>query len=112
MGFFSWKCAKTGLPICYRDRIVLLVKHDDDRVDTYLGDYDGYGTAVGVDLCDVDENKWRLFLAEFYNNENFDDFPNNADEPRQGYFWDDDELRELYQEYMRTGKTVSYGRAW
>jgi hypothetical protein len=67
MGFFSWRCAKTGLPSWpMSDGQAVLVAKDG----AYRGTYDGYGNLAGFDLADHEEVK--VVIARHYAGEAFD----------------------------------------
>ena len=97
MGFFSFTCAKTCLPILaseswpspYCDVVVL----DKDGV-VCRGKYDGYG-RVQIDsgeemevFEDVMADRVRLVLASFYERETFAELRRCVSDPGQGHFYD------------------------
>ena len=104
MGFFSWKCAKTGKPILadmgkddpwrFASEVVLLLKNGS----VIRGRYDGYGRVDGFSLDEYNYNpdEFRLVISRYYDGETFDQLPKNEDEPNQGYFWGVAELNELF----------------
>lgn len=109
MGFFSWKCAKSNRPVMadmgvqnspweFASDVIVLFK-DGSRV---VGSYDGYGRVIGdsyTELVELDENRWRMVIRRYYNNESFDDLPKNEPDPGQGWFYDDSDLEEMFSEY-------------
>jgi hypothetical protein len=114
MGFFSWLCAATGLPILYSgidhwglSRVVVIGPSG-----TVTGTYDGYGRVTADDgfsfRLPLDKNYspvGRLVIAEFYDpkQHTFDALKPNAPDPNQGYFWDDSDLVALYQRAKQEG---------
>jgi len=103
MGFFSWQCAKTQKPVMseyavgagpfgFASQVVVLFKNGD-RI---TGTYDGYGRVDGFELVDHPEERWRMVIQRYYNGETFDELSQNKYEPGQGYFWDDEDLAEIF----------------
>ena len=103
MGFFSWKCAKSEKPVMadmgvhntpwnYASDVVVLFKNGD-RIS---GRYDGYGRVDGFELVDLDESRWRMVIRRYYNEETFDQLPQNKHDPGQGWFYNDDELEQFF----------------
>jgi len=126
MGFFSWRCAKSGKPILagsvgWPDDL----RHLADVVlvlpgGTVSGRYDGYGHldgARGKGARGMDEvagtaeeegveyvaKTVKLVLASEYAGERYDDLPPSRHEPYQGYFWDVDDLRDVVAGRMEYG---------
>lgn len=109
MGFFSWECAKTKKPVMADDAVrntpfqfaseVVVIFNDGDRI---TGTYDGYGRiydrrGTEIDLMDYQESCWRMVIQKFYNNESFEQLEKNHHEPKQGFFWDDDQLEKVFK---------------
>ena len=108
MGFFSWRCAKSGRPVMaqvavkntpweFASRAVVL--HRDGRV--IRGVYDGYGRVLHhseeLELTDMAEENWRLVIEQYYQGERFEDFPaKNAWDQGQGFFYDDADLEQEF----------------
>lgn len=103
MGFFSWQCAKTKKPVMssyavgngpfdFSSKVVVLFKNGD----RLSGTYDGYGRVDGFEIVDYPEERWRMVIQKYYNGETFDDLPQNNHEPNQGFFWDDEDLAEIF----------------
>ena len=112
MGFFSWRCAVSGLPILadtapwpddlkHLCKVVMLTKKGWIK-----GSTDGYGrlmvserggrarlTEVPENLAEVDD--LRLVLQSVWKNEAHADVEASENEPNQGFFWDHDQLREI-----------------
>jgi hypothetical protein len=114
MGFFSYTCAKTNLPVLAStswpekySRVVVL----DDEGNKFSGSYDGYGnviTRAGAEI-ELDDNsilsgQTKLVLKEFYNGETFEDLGRSNSDPGQGHFHDEKAI-DLW--YARCG-FVSY----
>jgi hypothetical protein len=119
MGFFSFTCAKSHLPVMAStswgeddfSRVHLLTR--DGGI--MQGQYDGYGRLEmndGGTLEDLDEpilaGKWKLVLSKFYRGEKFDELDRSFHEPGQGHFHDSDLLAKwfaqggfpTYQDYV------------
>lgn len=103
MGFFSWQCAKSnkpvmaevavqGTPWAFASEVVVLFKNGD-RIS---GTYDGYGRVNEFELIDYSEEQWRMVINQFYNGETFKQLPQNKHDPAQGFFYNDDDLREVF----------------
>ena len=63
------------------------------------GRYDGYGRVIGnieVELLEFPETNWRMVIEDYYDGETFDQLEKNKNEPKQGWFWDDNELKEIF----------------
>ena len=114
MGFFSWKCAKSDLPVMssygvdgteweWMSHVVVLHKDANGFVNRFAGIYDGYGVVespygpygLRIDLVDIPEDSWRMVIERFYKNDNFHSLPKNTNDPGQGYFYDDASLDEM-----------------
>jgi hypothetical protein len=104
MGFFSWQCAKSEKPVMaelavrgstweFASDVIVLFKNGD-RIS---GRYDGYGRVDGFELVDLDESRWRMVIRRYYNEETFDQLPQNKHDPGQGYFYSDEDLTELFK---------------
>jgi len=121
MGFFSWRCAKTHKPIMadlgvgnteFKELSLVTVLTKNGLV--FDATYDGYGRAMPLDseivydtrftdtwydITDMhmfeNEDEWRMVITKHYDGEKFRDLPKNENEPNQGWFWDDDDLREV-----------------
>ena len=96
MGFASFTCAKTHIPIMnfYSDgnpenyTIVLLSENEEP----IQGEYDGYGNLVNRDgelhiFADVEDGKKKIVLKKFYGKEKFSDLKRNSPDPGQGHFY-------------------------
>jgi len=105
MGFFSWQCAKSEKPVMaevavrgsnweFASDVVVLFKNGD-RI---TGIYDGYGRVNGFELVDLPEDRWRMVIEKYYDNETFDKLPQNKYDRGQGFFYNDDELEEIFKE--------------
>ena len=107
MGFFSWTCAKTNLPIMNscsgndKDQFeVVLLRPDNPLV---IGTYDGYGRLLtddgDIDLRDLcvnakgqftcDLQKAKLVLKKFWEGETYSEIKGKSNsDPGQGHFHD------------------------
>ena len=106
MGFFSYTCAKTNLPILAStswggEESEVVVLFDDGSI--MKGAYDGYGrvlTSVGseleLDYSSVLNGSVKLVLKKFYNGEDFSGLGRSWDEPGQGHFHDPEKIREWF----------------
>lgn len=122
MGFFSWKCAKTGKSIAntmalmpeWRSRCALVLP--DRKI--YELAYDGYGIFGDEDifelLGDGDRSKGidryysdnpndkpfdvKVVLADFYEGESYDDLSPSPIAGDQGYFYDKDDYKLTIQD--------------
>jgi hypothetical protein len=103
MGFFSWRCAKSDKPVMaevavrgtpweFASRVVVLFKNGD-RVS---GTYDGYGRVDGFELIDYPEERWRMIIDQFYNEETFEQLSQNKYDRGQGFFYNDEDLQEEF----------------
>lgn len=100
MGFFSWTCAKTNLPILHGLDIVVLDR-DGGKI---LGVYDGYGRVesknlqtVELDYDAIEEGRVKLLLKEFYKDEEFNQVGRSQNEPGQGHFHDMAKLKRKWR---------------
>jgi hypothetical protein len=122
MGFFSWKCAKSGLPVLNStscgnpDWITVVLKND---VGLELeGEYDGYGridTKSGI----IDLNETRIseeldngsakWVLKMYHDESLDyDTLGKAEyDPTQGHFISDESYEALVNLYNKTGEYIT-----
>jgi hypothetical protein len=103
MGYFSWTCAKTHLPVMAADagmdglsRVVLLTMDGS----TVRGSYDGHGRIIGeagkVDVVEaLTRGRGKLVLERAYDPETdrFDTMTASKRDPGQGWFHDEDRLR-------------------
>lgn len=103
MGFFSWQCAKSKKPVMstyavnrgpfeFASRVVVLFKNGD-RIS---GTYDGYGRVDGIELVDYPESAWRMVIERYYEGEAFEELAMNPHDPGQGYFYSDEDLKEIF----------------
>lgn len=102
MGFFSWRCAKeSDVPIMakyavsgseydFLSKVVVLFEYGDKLT----GTYDGYGCVNDYDLVDT-QRRWKMVIAKWYANETYDDLMGNDNDPGQGYFYGDDDLKRI-----------------
>lgn len=107
MGFYSYTCCKTNLPILASTSwgtnnysSVHLLGQDGSSVQ---GHYDGYGRIDmnnGESLEEIDERiqsgKWKLVLSQFYSGEKFDQLGNSRHDPGQGHFHDQHKIEQWY----------------
>jgi hypothetical protein len=118
MGFFSYTCAKTNLPVLAStswpekySRVVVL----DDEGNKILGSYDGYGnvdtqTGAEIELDDssILSGQTKLVLNAFYTGETFEDLGRSNSDPGQGHFHNEEAIElwyarggfASYQEYL------------
>jgi hypothetical protein len=123
MGYFSWTCAKTKKPILApvndwfgRNFSKVVVVRKDGK--TMEGSYDGYGRVECDDFTieDVSEKiniKFKLVLQSFYNEETFAELGKNERDPRQGFFFEDQELIQIFgsppeEELLRMNQQKKY----
>jgi hypothetical protein len=123
MGFFSYTCAKTNLPVLAStswgeneySRVHILCR-DGSIMQGY---YDGYGRidlASGGTLEEFDDailsGQWKLVLSKFYAAETFAELGVSRHEPGQGHFHDNEKIEKWhdqqgfpsYQEYVQAFK--------
>lgn len=114
MGFFSWTCAKTGLPL-----MAASAWHDDPEIGPALcgavllgpegeiarGTHDGYGRFGGIDLVDtgldgrIDNGELAFVLSRWHAGETFADLTGrSASDPGQGFFHERDDLIRAIRE--------------
>ena len=116
MGFFSYTCAKTHLPVlnsssCTKSEmytVVVLFANGDQRT----GEYDGYGRVAGIENIypDMDEGRIKWVLKKFYAGEKFADLGPSHNDPGQGHFHD---LKRLQKAYAKGGfKSYDEFRKW
>lgn len=116
MGFFSYTCAKTHLPVMnvYSCRnkemyeVVVLFSNGDRRT----GEYDGYGRVAGIENVyePMADGKIKWIIKKFYNDEKFEDLGPSHNDPGQGHFHDQGALEEAF---ARGGfKTYEEFLAW
>jgi hypothetical protein len=120
MGFFSYTCAKTNLPVLAStswpekySRVVVL----DDEGNKFSGSYDGYGNVITRDGSEIEldpygdailSGKTKLVLRKFYEGETFEDLGRSNNDPGQGHFHNEDKIElwyarggfASYQEYL------------
>jgi hypothetical protein len=120
MGFFSYTCAKTNLPVLAStswpekySRVVVL----DDEGNKFSGSYDGYGNLITRDGAEIEldpygdsilSGKTKLVLKKFYDGETFEDLGRSNTDPGQGHFHNEDAIElwyvrggfSSYQEYL------------
>lgn len=118
MGFFSWTCAKTNLPIMageawgdFEDltEVVLLTERGNFSV---RGTYDGYGNIEATNLIDtglsdlLDSGRAKMVLAKFYDPkvDTYDNLGKSQFEPGQGYFHNE----EFVLKCIEAGGFASY----
>jgi hypothetical protein len=103
MGFFSWQCAKSNKPVMaepaviaspwqFASEVVVLFKNRN-RI---TGTYNGYGCIGEVELLDWPEDSWRMVIKKYYNEETFDELSRNKHDPGQGFFYNDEDLEEIF----------------
>ncbi len=106
MGFYSYTCAKTHLPIMAStswgddySKVVVLSKSGS----IFRGLYDGYGrvlTPEGIDVelddGEVMGGKIKLVAGKFYSGESYDEIGCSGSDPGQGHFHDQDKVEEWY----------------
>ena len=88
--------AVQGSPWEFASDVVVLFK--DGSV--VKGSYDGYGRVHGdayVELVDLPESQWRMVIKQYYNGETFDQLPSNRHDPGQGFFYGDEDLKEIFK---------------
>ncbi len=105
MGFFSFTCAKTGLPVMAGEACrlpselgmcnVVAVYSNGER---FEGVYDGYGRVDGEQVYDeIGRGTLKLVLKQFYNPAvAFDALGKCRGDPGQGYFHDWEFIRAAY----------------
>lgn len=110
MGFFSYTCAKTNLPVLastsWPEKYSRVVVLDEDG-NKFSGSYDGYGNVImrSGDEIELDDSailsgKTKLILQSFYDGETFADVGKSSYDPGQGHFHDEEAI-ELW--YARRG---------
>ncbi len=106
MGFFSYTCAKTNLPVLAStswpekySRVVVL----DDEGNKISGSYDGYGNVITrggaeieLDYNSILSGKTKLVLRKFYDGETFEDLGRSNNDPGQGHFHNEDAIELWY----------------
>ncbi len=106
MGFYSYTCAKTHLPILastsWGDEYSKVVVLDGEGT-IFRGLYDGYGRVVTragaeVELDDgaILSGKVKLVSGKFYSGERFDELGRSSSDPGQGHFHDSDRIDGWY----------------
>lgn len=107
MGFSSFTCAKTNLPILASvswsntaSAVVLLSKSENP----IKGDYDGYGRIcteegeeIAIDWDAMDSGETKLVLQEFYSGESYKDIVGiSHNEPGQGHFHSEETIKAWF----------------
>lgn len=105
MGFYSFTCAQTGLPVMAGEACrqpddlgmctVVAVHSNGER---FEGVYDGYGRVDGEEVGDdIHRGTLKLVLKQFHNPAtSFDSLGPSGHEPGQGYFHDWEFIRGAY----------------
>jgi hypothetical protein len=108
MGFWSYTCAKTHLPILASTSWgwdegyskVTMLDADNNRVS---GSYDGYGRIHSSDggETELDDDailsgRAKLVLSKFYKGEKFEELGRNSSDPGQGHFHNEDDIEVWY----------------
>lgn len=110
MGFFSYTCAKTNLPVLastsWPEEYSRVVVHDEDG-NKFSGSYDGYGNVftqsgseIELDDSAILAGRTKLILRSFYDGETFEGLGKSNYDPGQGHFHDEEKI-ELW--YSRKG---------
>jgi hypothetical protein len=106
MGFYSYTCAKTNLPIMAstswgEDYSRVVVLGEDGSI--IRGVYDGYGrvfTKEGIEVEIEDESvmkgRVKFVSASFYGGEKFSALSPSRPDPGQGHFHDEDKVSKWY----------------
>jgi hypothetical protein len=105
MGFFSWKCAKSNKPVMagmgvanspwdFASKVFVFF----DNGDRISGTYDGYGRVDDFELTEIDERRWRMVIQKYYSGETFSQLAKNDYDPGQGWFYNDEDLEEIFKE--------------
>jgi hypothetical protein len=106
MGFYSYTCAKTNLPIMasvsWGDEYAKVVVLGESG-SFFKGVYDGYGRVLTPDGTEVEmedskilSGRLKLVLLKFYENERFEELGKSHSDPGQGHFHDEDLVDEWY----------------
>jgi hypothetical protein len=106
MGFYSYTCAKTNLPIMastsWGDSFSSVVVLSEDG-NIFRGSYDGYGRVFTSDGMEVELNdssimsgKVKLVSGSFYKGEKFSSLEKSRNDPGQGHFHDPDKVEKWY----------------
>lgn len=91
MGFFSWTCAKTQLPVLaapawHRDApdlcSVVVIKQDGSVI---RGVYDGYGRVGDTPVADLMQNGAKMVIAKYYQGEPYSGLGCSGRAPGQGF---------------------------
>lgn len=102
MGLFSWKCAKSNIPIIgslVHEEVtplsrVVVVSEDGN---TFVGTYNGYGiveskfTEMNI-VSGMAHGHMKLVLENVYSGETFDQLNTNDVDANQGYFYNDSDI--------------------
>lgn len=119
MGFFSWTCAKTQLPIMATAHWGADPDIAGSLCDAVLiapegvvarGRYDGYGRLGGFDIIDggygdlLDEGDAALVLSRWYDGERLGELEKRSlMEPGQGFFHEREELLQRIEAVLQAG---------
>lgn len=69
-----------------------------DNGDRISGTYDGYGRVDNFELIELSERRWRMVIQKYYDGETFEQLPVNKFDPGQGWFYNDEDLEEIFKE--------------
>lgn len=111
MGFTSFTCAKSHLPIMAgtswtgSDEMcdVVALSPDGAKIE---GRYDGYGGIDGrtLDIDDLIAYRVKFVLKKYYTGETYEQLAKSGNELGQGHFHDEEWIEKLY----RAGPLNSY----
>lgn len=106
MGFFSYTCAKSNLPILastsWPEKYSRIIVLDEDG-NKFAGSYDGYGNVftqagaeIELDDSAIHAGRTKLILKSFYDGETFEDVGQSKHDPGQGHFHDEGKIELWY----------------
>lgn len=106
MGFYSYTCAASGLPIRSAYSSFSPITHDvvvlDSKGVLAFGEYDGYG-GVGSWRASEFNHPFKIVLRAFYKSSKWDSYGESHSDPWQGFFGSSAFVDAIYEAKLSLG---------